>query len=89
MEKSSHVGVIEKGASVPFGLCHSVFSPVFSRGGGVADTNTRECSALGHLTPGAQCSLWPPHPQMPAQIPGPVDCAACDSGPEEENLGKQ
>lgn len=40
---------------MPFGLCHSVFS----RGGGAADTNTRECSALGHLVPGAlrSCGL--------------------------------
>lgn len=26
---------------------------------------------------------------MPAQIPDPVDCVACDSGPEEEKEEKQ
>lgn len=44
-KESDHVGVIEKGVWVPFGLCLSVFSLVISEGGGVADTNTRDRSA--------------------------------------------
>ena len=69
---------------MPFGLCHGMCSPALSMVGELL-TQTRENVLPGSPDFWRPVLLWPPHPQMPARIPGPVDCAARDSDPEEEN----
>ena len=55
---------------MPSGLSRRVLT-VLSKGGGLADTDTPECSA-GSPDSWRPSLLRPPHPQMPTQIPGPL-----------------
>lgn len=71
---------------MPFGLCCSVCSPCSQRAGELL-TQTHENVLLRPPDSWCPALLWPPHPQMPTQNPGPVDCVACDLGPAEEGLG--